>query len=72
MHVVRIALLTGSHMAASARGAVSMLRLSSDRRDWSMKWLSIFAMTALERFSCGKHRQLDSSRDEFNAGTQSS
>ena len=48
-----------------------MLRLSSDRRDWSMKSLSIFAMTALERFSCGKHRQLDSSRDEFNAGTQS-
>ncbi|MBR0812686.1 hypothetical protein [Bradyrhizobium tunisiense] len=71
MHVVLIALVIGSHIAAWARGAVSMLRLSSDRRDWSMKWLSIFAMTALERFSCGKHRQLDSSRDEFNAGAQS-
>jgi len=44
-----------------------MLQISSGWRDWSMKWLSIFAVRALERFSRGKHRQPDSSRDEFNA-----
>lgn len=31
-----------------------------------MKWLSIFVVSALERFSRGKDRQPDSSRDEFN------
>jgi hypothetical protein len=55
MHVVLIALVIGCHIAALARGAVSMLRISSDWRDWSMKWLSIFVGRALGRFSRRKH-----------------
>ncbi|MBB4378484.1 hypothetical protein GGD61_003141 [Bradyrhizobium sp. SBR1B] len=36
-----------------------MLRISSDCRDWSMKWLSIFAVSALKRFSRGEQWQPD-------------
>ena len=43
-----------------------MLQISSDRHDWSMKWLSIFTSDALGRFSRRKRRQADSSHDEFN------
>jgi hypothetical protein len=32
-----------------------------------MKWLSIFEGRTPGRFSRGKHRQPDSSRNEFNA-----
>lgn len=32
-----------------------MLQISSDWRDWSMKWLSIFGTGALGRFSRRKH-----------------
>ena len=42
-----------------------MLGISSGWHDWSMKWLSIFAARAPGRFSRRKHRQTDSSRDEF-------
>jgi hypothetical protein len=51
MHAVVIALVTDSHIAASTQGAVSILRISSDWRVWSMKWLSIFGSGALARFS---------------------
>jgi hypothetical protein len=42
-----------------------MLQISSDWRDWSMKWQSIFATGALGRFSRWKRRQTDSSRGKF-------
>jgi hypothetical protein len=66
MHVVRVTLVIGSHVAASAQGAVSMLRISSERRDRSMKWLSIFEGRALGRFSRCKQWQTDSSRGGFS------
>jgi len=63
MHVVLIALVVGSHIAASASGAVSMLPISSDWCARSMKWTSISAAVAPQGFSCGNCRQTDSSRD---------
>jgi hypothetical protein len=68
MQAARTTLVNGSHLAASTRGAVSMLQISSERRVWSMKWLSIFAAGALGRFSRCQRRQTVSSRDEFNTG----
>jgi hypothetical protein len=42
-----------------------MLQISSERRVWSMKWLSIFRDAAQGRFSQCAQRQTDSSRREF-------
>jgi hypothetical protein len=59
MHVVLIALVIGSHIAASGSRSSSMLAISSDWFGRSMKWLSIFAVGALEHFSRRKHWQAD-------------
>jgi hypothetical protein len=49
-----------------------MLQISSDWRDWSMKWLSIFATGAHRHFSGCECGQTNSSRGEFNAAAQCS
>ncbi|MBR0854608.1 hypothetical protein [Bradyrhizobium liaoningense] len=69
MHVVPLALVIGSH----SRGIkldeqLRCCKISSDWSSWSMKWLSMFGRSALVRFSCRKHGETDSSRNEFNIG----